>query len=144
MTLQVANQLAFSHRDEESKAKRKTFRHILSCYWPAQLLTKSTWMETVVKFKYDTWYHKYMQTKNCWMQSEKNPTTFYDAIGGMPLFLFFFWNAYHSQGPPQDQLKLNYVFFFPSYSHLLISPCTWNGLTGQYISLYDSLSTVQD
>lgn len=41
----------------------------------------------------------------------KKTTNFYDAIGGMPLFLFFFWYAYHSQGLPQDQLKLNYGFF---------------------------------
>lgn len=74
-----------------------------------------------------------MQTKlQIYADRKKNPTNFYDAVGGMPLLFFFCMHTIH-KGLLTDQLKLNYVFF-PSYSHLLISPCTWNELTGQYIS----------
>lgn len=65
VTLPVKNQLTISHRDEEKKHKPRPSRNIIPSYWPPQLLTKSTWMKTVIKCKCETYHHKYTQTKEC-------------------------------------------------------------------------------
>lgn len=63
-------------------------------------------MKTVMKRKCETCHHKYMQTKGCWMQTEKNPNIhFYDIAGGMPIFLGLVY-AYHSQGTPHRSARV--------------------------------------